>query len=95
MQFATEAGRAEALKLNKSELQGAVIAVAPSRFSLIPVAAAASVGAVPDGASSPTADTNSHSGKDNGPSHRAKTYGGDDLPYNCYCYPLCLAQFHH
>lgn len=84
MQFATEAGRAEALKLSKSELQGAVIAVAPSRFSLIPVAAAAAVGAVPEvSASSPTANTKSHSGKDNRPSHRARAYGGDDLHYYC------------
>jgi hypothetical protein len=57
VQFATEDGRRAALLLNKSSLMGQEIAVTPSRFSLIPVAAATSPPAGP----SSTAATNSAS----------------------------------
>jgi hypothetical protein len=57
VQFATEDGRRAALLLNKSSLMGQEITVTPSRFSLIPVAAATSP---PVGPSS-TAATNSAS----------------------------------
>jgi hypothetical protein len=43
VQFSSEAGRKAALVLNKSLLAGQEISVTPSRFSLIPVAAASVV----------------------------------------------------
>ena len=50
VQFSNEAGRHAALQLNKSQFHGALLGVAPSRFSLITVAETPVDAAHPSGA---------------------------------------------